>query len=40
MRLDKEWAEVWAGKETEKLSVSGQAIEKRYYTAEMQHSYN
>lgn len=28
MRFEKEWAEVRAGEETEKLSVSGQAIEK------------
>lgn len=28
MTLKNEWAQVRAGKETEKLSVSGQAIEK------------
>lgn len=33
MRLEKEWAQVRAGKETEKLSVSGQAIEKGQHSS-------
>jgi len=28
MRLEDEWAQVRAGKETEKLSVNGQAVKK------------
>lgn len=38
MRLEKEWAQIRAGKETEKLSVSGQVIEKGHPGSNRQDS--